>query len=245
MLFVPGISRYIITGHDMVSAFFRETRAWSGVIDELQMFEHGLGASKGAVAFYAADDSGVAATPVPGSNVNPQDRIFHIKHKMVNTYLSGQSLTGITMRFQENLAKLIKEDKSICNDWVELPDLQKYVEHLVMSAAVQSMFGTYILSLNPTLIEDFFAWSAKIGTLFLAIPPWLDPNAYRLRSKVLNAIKRWQKYAHEHFDCNKEDIEWEPYFGSKFSRARQTQFLKWEQMDAASRAAEDLGIMWA
>lgn len=229
----------------MVSAFFRETRAWSGVVDELQMFEHGFGASREAVAFYAADDSGVGTIPVPGTNVDPEDRVFHIKHKMVSGYLSGQSLQGITLRFQQNLARLIEEDTSVGVDWVELPDLQKYVERLVMSAAVQSMFGTYILSLNPTLIEDFFAFSAKVGPLFLAIPRWLDPKAHRLRAKVLNAVIRWQKYAHEHTDCSEDNVEWEPYLGCKFSRARQSQFQKWDQMDAASKAAEDLGIIWA
>jgi hypothetical protein len=231
----------------MILALFRETRALSVTIDELTMLENGFGSPRQSVAFYEADNSGVAATPAPSSTVDPANRIFHTMHKLLNSYLSGPSLTGITARFQEKLANLIEEDDSIGDTWVEIPDLYEYVQNLVMSAAVHSMFGAYILSLNPTLVKDFFAFNSKVDRLFMSIPRWIDPEAYELREKMLMSIKRWHNYAHDHFDCNRfgeEDADWEPCFGSKFSRARQSQFLQWEQLDDTARAADDLGILW-
>lgn len=56
------------------------------------------------------------------------------------------------------------------NSWIELPDLNAFVEKRVFEAAVQSMFGTYMLSLNPTLADDFWAFNRVIGTLFMGLP---------------------------------------------------------------------------
>ena len=117
-----------------------------------------------------------------------------------------------------------------------------------MKAAVKSMFGPYLLELSPSLIDDFWAWNADIGPLYMGLPKWLVPGAYRRREKMLRNIMRWHKFAHEHYDCNRvaqEDEDWEPFFGSKFSRKRQHMFGRWEQLDERAKAADDLSFIWA
>lgn len=232
----------------MVSTLFRETNSLSGKLDELTMMENTFGYPRHSVEFYGADNSGHLAMPSPDSVVEPENRTFFINHRMLSTYLSGTSLAGITARFIEHFAKQIEEDESIGDEWVEIPDLYDFMQNQVMSAAIKSMFGAHLLKLNPSFIKDFWAWNAKVGGLFMRIPRWLDPQAYILQARMLTSIKRWHNYAHEHFDCNRfgeEDEEWEPYFGSKFAKARQSQFLKWEKFDETARAASDLGIIWA
>lgn len=115
----------------------------------------------------------------------------------------------------------------------------------VMKATLTSMFGPHLLSLNPTFIEDFWAWNIDMGPLFMGLPRWLIPGAYRRRDKLLESIMRWHAYAHAHYDCEEDEVEWEPYFGSRFSRRRQRLFGRWDAMDARARAAEDLSFIWA
>jgi hypothetical protein len=73
-------------------------------------------------------------------------------------------------------------------------------------------------------------------------------DVYRARDKMVENVKRWHQYALEHYDVSKaeeDDVEWEPYFGSKFGRVRQLTFMKFKALDDTARAAEDLGVLWA
>lgn len=220
----------------------------TGNIATIIAMERSFGTPSTSIEFYNADDGGHHPNPRPGSTVKPEDRIMYKIHNLVNTNLTGESLIGISSRFQRFLAKQLTETDEVGDEWTDIPDLYAFMKDHVMKAATISMFGTYILSLNPTFMEDFWAWNPDMGTLFMGIPRWLIPGAYRNRAKVLNNIKRWHKYAHEHFDCTKvgpEDVDWEPYFGSKFSRKRQAMFDTWTQLDDTAKAAEDFGFIWA
>jgi hypothetical protein len=184
------------------------------------------------------------ATPT----TRPEESIEYTIHKAVNTGLSGPHLDALTARFQEYLVKQVEEDveSKIGYDWIEFPDLNAFVEKHVFEAAVRSMFGTYMLSLNPTLAEDFWNFNRHIGALFMGLPWWLNPRAYREREKMIQNIKRWQKYAREHCDiASVGDVEWEPYYGSKFIRERQGLLTKRGILDETARASENFAFMWA
>jgi hypothetical protein len=235
------------SGAEHVNAFFK-VKGVSGNANTTVAMEKSFGSPRHSVEFYDADDSGHLPTPRAGCTVQPENRIMYEIHKLVNVNLSGESLMGITSRFQTFLAQQLIETGEISDEWTNIPDLYSFMQRHVMTAATVSMFGPYILSLNPTFIEDFWAWSKDMGTLYMGLPRWLVPAAYRNRTKVLDNIKRWHKYAHEHYDCSQvgpEDVGWEPYFGSKFSRKRQAMFGRWEQLDETAKAADDLGFIWA
>jgi hypothetical protein len=239
---------YIISGPELVAAFFKATKETNGHFGTTIAMEHAFGMPRKAAAFYGADDSGLLPSPaLNAKTTRPEDRIFYIIHKMVNTHLSGPSLTPITARFQENLAKKVSQPSDIGYDWVKIPNLYSFLQGQVLEAAVRSIMGDYILSLNPTFIADFWAYDRGMRKLFLRTPRWWDPAIYRARDKMLENVMRWHKYAHEHCDVWNvpEDVEWEPYFGSKFSRVRQTTFLKMKALDDTARAAEDVGLLWA
>ena len=232
----------------MVSAFFKTTRVATGNWSTIVALEHAFGTPKEVIPFYESDNSGSHAVPLPGSNIKPEDRIFYIIHKMANTYLSGQSLTGMTTRFQTNLADAISRESRIGDEWVELHDLYAFLQTQLLEAAVRSIFGDYILSLNATFTQDFWAWERGVRHLFMRTPRWMVSDLYRKRDKILQNIKRWHRYALEHYDISKaeeDDVEWEPYFGSKFARVRQFTFMKFKALDDTARAAEDLGVLWA
>ncbi|KAL8728151.1 MAG: hypothetical protein Q9166_005601 [cf. Caloplaca sp. 2 TL-2023] len=182
------------------------------------------------------------------SSTQPHENVEHLIHRAVKTGLSGVHLDALASRFQEYLVSQIETNSACHSDdgWTDLPDLNAFVEKHVFEAAVRSMFGTYILSLNPTLAEDFWNFNRAIGALFMGLPQWLNPAAYKARDKMLRSIEKWQKHAREH--CNIEslaDVDWEPYYGSKFIRERQGLLTKRGIMDETARAAENFAFMWA
>lgn len=186
--------------------------------------------------------------PSPKSSTQPKESIEQLIHAAVKTGLSGAHLDALTVRFQEYLVEQIKTDAAIPMDdsWTQLPDLNTFVEKCVFEAAVRSMFGTHMLVLNPTLAEDFWKFNRVIGTLFMGLPRWVNPAAYRARDKMLRNIEKWQQHARQH--CNIEklgDVDWEPYYGSKFIRERQGLLTKRGIMNETARAAENFAFMWA
>lgn len=118
----------------------------------------------------------------------------------------------------------------------------------VSRAVIESMCGTYILSLNPSLISDFWEFDRRVPLLYKGFPRWLCPSVYKARKRMLVSIKKWHKYGHEHSDCTKigpADPDWDPYWGSKLVRARQEYGLRMGTLDADALAAEDLGLLFA
>ena len=136
----------------------------------------------------------------------------------------------------------------INSEWIDQPDLYRFLQYEVFSAAVEALCGSHLLSQSPTFVEDFWEFVASVPTLVKGLPQWMSPKPYRIRRRLLDAIKRWHKMAHEHSDCTKtgaNDPEWEPYFGSKLMRARQEYSRSMNFMNADALAAEDLGLIFA
>ncbi|KAL8777115.1 MAG: hypothetical protein Q9194_002741 [Teloschistes cf. exilis] len=180
--------------------------------------------------------------------IQPTENIEKLIHLAIKTGLSGPHLDALTERFQQYFAEQIQLDQLIGpdDDWLPVNDLNAFVEKRVFEAAVRSMFGTHMLSLNPELADDFWNFNRVIGTLFMGLPRWLSPAAYRARDKMLRSIKDWQRHARDHCPVEKfQGIDWEPYYGSKFIRERQGLLTKRGIMDETARAAENLAFMWA
>lgn len=146
------------------------------------------------------------------------------------------------------LSRNVSTDSSIGSQWIELPDLWPFVQNKVFPAITEALCGSFILSLNPTLMDDFWAFDRSVPTLLKGLPLWFSPGAYKKRDKMLNNIKKWHAYANEHSDRSKtapDDPDWDPYFGSKYVKARQIFLHKIDIMNADGRASEDLGLMFA
>jgi hypothetical protein len=238
---------YIMSSAELVAGLFKANKETSGNKGVILAMEYAFGTPRKSVEFYEADDSGMLPNPIPDCTTKPEDRIFYITHKVITTFLSGPNLTPITTRFQESLVKKVSEPGFISNEWVEIPDLYGFLQIQILEAALRAMMGEYILSLNPTFLQDFWEYDRGMRGLFMRTPKWLNPGIYRARGKMLENIKRWHRYALEHCDHSTvpDDVEWEPYWGARFERYRQANFHKWTALDETARAAEDIGILWA
>ncbi|KAI2780488.1 cytochrome P450 [Daldinia loculata] len=202
-----------------------------------------------AVAFYAADNSGIAAAPRKGSNVEHHNRIdFHESHT-VQEFLSGQHLTHIADRYLTTLQRNLSSSfTSHADDWMEYPDLYQFIQIQATRASIETIMGSKILEINPNIIDDFWEFDNNVPQFLKGLPRWMIPAPFKARDRVHDSIKKWHAYAHAHSDCSQirtNDPEWEPFFGTKMIRARQNYMLKMKPMDADARASEDLGLMMA
>lgn len=206
-----------------------------------------LGTPKHIIPFYLADNSGIGTLSRPESSVRPEHRIIYLQHHAAHIYLSGLSLAEMNQRYLSTLGRNLSA-RSIGEEWIELPDLYEFLQHEVFRAAVEAMCGSFVLSLNPTLVEDFWNYDASIPSLVKGYPRWLAFNAHKARDKMLKSVKRWHGFANQFADCTKtgpNDPEWDPCWGSKLVKARQSYCLATGVMDADAIASEDLGLMFA
>ena len=238
-----GLKIYLVSNADHITSIFKTPRGL-GTPALLIAVRDILGTPKHVVPFYAADNSGVGPYPQPGSNTPPERRILHIQHKVAHKYLTGQELKGISERYMKTL------QKNLCtvteHDWVDIPDIQAFLQHQLFSAAVVSMCGTHLFSLNPTLVADFWEFDRNVPILYKGFPKWLYPSAYKAREKMLISIKRWHKFAGEHSDYSQREAGgWDPYWGSNLVKARQEYFHKMGILDEDAMASEDLGLLFA
>lgn len=205
-----------------------------------------LGVSKKIISFYIADDSGMAAKPHVGSKVKQEDRVFYFQIRTAHKYLSGQHLHSLNDRFLATLDRDL-ETKEIGQDWVEYPDLYKFLQSTVTRASIETVYGRALLDLNPTFIDDFWEFEANAPRFLRGMPRWLMPNAYRARDKLVNAFMKTHTFAHSRSDYSKtgpRDPEWEPMLGSKLIRTRHEHLLKMGPIDDKALACEDLGLMF-
>ncbi|KAL8737233.1 MAG: hypothetical protein Q9181_001887 [Wetmoreana brouardii] len=240
-IILPIFSNYVVSGPESVIAYFKDSKDLSTTSRSIAIMVNAFGCPSHLVDAFKPQSPAKSST-------QPEENVEQLIHKAVKAGLSGAHLEALTARFQEYLAEQIETDSTYDagDRWTHLPDLNAFVEKHVFEAAVRSMFGTYMLSLNPTLAVDFWKFNRVIGSLFMGLPRWMNPAAFRMRDKMLRSIEKWQKHARE--KCRIEDlkdVDWEPYYGSKFIRDRQGLLTKRGITDETARAAENFAFMWA
>lgn len=232
---------------NFANVFFNPTPALSSTLAVRITVKNVLGTPNHIVPLYSEDHSGQLLKPLPGSHVQPEDRIRYFHTRTAHQLLAGANGVKIGQRYMETLSRNISADTSIKVDWTELPDLWYFVRILVFPASTETLFGSFFLSLNPTLTEDFWAFDRSVPTLLKGLPYWLNPMAYKSRDNMLRAVKKWHTFAIEHSDFSRigpNDPDWDPYFGTKYVKARQKFLHEVNVMNPDGRASEDLGLLF-
>lgn len=234
---LPGFSTYIVSGPEAIAAFFKNTRDLSTTSRGVTVIQNAFGCPKHLAHHF---EPGYSSEGIP-------NEIEQAIHRGVQTGLSGPQLDVLANRFQISLLDKIRESQhEIGDDWVHVPDLTSFVQKYVIEAAMCTFFGPYMISLNPTVVDDFIHFNGYIRFLFMGMPRWLIPGAYKSRDKMQESIKRWYRHANENCDlANLDDVDWEPYYGSRFIRERQGLLGKRGVVDETARAAENFANLWA
>ena len=246
---IGPLKMYLVSGADHYLALFssKASRCMNTKAAVLLALENLFGTPSNVIPFYAADNSGVNSTPVPWSRVKPEHRITYLQTRAAHKHLSGPGLAQMTELYLNVLKQRFQSNQIGC-EWVDHPDLYSFLQGEVFRAAVEAMCGQHLLAQSPTFVDDFWEFVDSVPTLIKGFPRWLSPRPYRVRGRLLDAIKKWHSLAHEKSDCTKigaDDPEWDPYFGSKLMRARQEYSRSMPFLNADALAAEDLGLLFA
>ncbi|RYO97476.1 hypothetical protein DL763_002744 [Monosporascus cannonballus] len=206
-----------------------------------------FGTHTAAGRVYMNDDPGIGPKPLPGSTISPIHRIWFHQSSAARKYLSGSSLKTISEWFMEYLTAEIARDKKTAksSEWVELPDLYEFWKDVVFVAALNALYGPYLVELNSQFIKDFWSYNAAIPRLMMGFPRWLTPGAYAARDRVLYSIKKWHRFALERSDITNTAPEWDEEWGSAYLKVRYKFRSPIEHMDADAHAADDLALLVA
>lgn len=119
--------------------------------------------------FFAADNSGLAKTPHPNSNIKPEDRINYLMYKFIVQFMTGENLKLLAERFTDNLANCLQATSSTeKND--NSGDLYKFVRDNVFRSSVEALFGNHIFEINPDFCDNSRAFEAGVPDLAKGLP---------------------------------------------------------------------------
>ena len=206
-----------------------------------------LWAPKHVVDLYNADNSGMSAKPLPGSNVEPRNRVRYLQTRSTHRYLTGASAIEMTSQYLSAMVRNEAANTNIGAEWVEMPDLCKFIHNVVFSASVESIYGRELLNVAPDLEKDYILFQRGSVKFFKGFPRWLAPTAYRAREKMNAHLKKWHAVAKGKSDYTRigeKDENWNPYWGTKLMRARQMIMHEADGMDDDDRASQDVGLMF-
>lgn len=235
-----GVSNYVISGPESVAAYFKESRDLSNSTRNVIIMEKAFGCPRHLLHQFQS-----GAADQNSNDISVQ--VDQLIHKSVNMGLAGQDLEAVTTHFQEHYTEhLMQSAAELGNDWVQCEDICSLVEDHVFESAAHALFGPFMLSLNPNLARDFWAFNKYFRPLVVGVPRWLSPAAYKARDTMVESIKRWQRHASLHYTPEElGGVDWEPLWGSKVVRERQVLLTRRRIVDETARAAENLAIMWA
>ena len=207
---------------------------------------HCFGMSRKAVGVYYNDTSGPRKRPNPGSRTEPTSRIYLKTHEILLEGLLRQGLAPTTTRLETEWMTAISS-LQISNDWVAFPDLLGFYQSFLGTVVIETIFGSTLLSLNPSFIQDLWSFDPTVMSLAKRLPIIFTPRAYWLRRRLLQSIKKWHNYARIHSPRHHSvgDQDEDPYWGCKMIRDRYATLRDIENQDQDSLASTDLAFIWS
>lgn len=191
---------------------------------QLLLMDTHWGMPKNEIKMFRDDKSGRQKVPLPGTeNTDPRQRHWYNHQQLYSEYLSSAKYTSILANtffdfFSERL------DRQSSTGWTTVT-LYELLKTDMVESAVKSMFGTRILELCPDLVRCYWEFDEVAGILFWGPPKLIMPSPWRIRERLHSMVHKHVEEAWEKFDWNGPDADsdWDPYWGSRFSR----EIAKW------------------
>ncbi|KAI0022957.1 cytochrome P450 [Xylariomycetidae sp. FL0641] len=238
---------YVLRGAENVKALFKGSWACTSVPFVKFALGYAFGLPARALKLYDKDDSGGGHVPHPDSTVEARNRIDYRVYQSLIKFLEGRGLAPFWNRFADNISEQLHGlHDGLGPDGKPLDDLMKFVGDRTTVSILNALCGPYLLSLNPSFLQDFWEFDRNLQTYLQGIPWFLAPKAYAARKRVLDATKAWQQHARDHFSVSAVGPDGDdPFWGSSFFRERHEVFLEMDGFDHAAIASEDFGAIWA
>lgn len=119
--------------------------------------------------------------------------------------------------------------------------LYAWLRPIMMRASVTAFMGERIVNVYPQITEDFLEYDQGILDLVFGVPRLFKPRAYAAQERMLQGFVRWIQAVDKETEDRKPDThdpkeEWEPSWGSRYSRARQALWIE-RGMSQSGRAS--------
>lgn len=242
------VKTYLISGSQNIQAMFKSSRQLSSDELERQIMKSVFGTPDRDVDIVqqpARNDVGQIA------DMGKRNRMFDIEKIYQNFLLPAHAVNSLTCKFTEVLAMVLDHESRIPPiearpdekaEWVTVNFYDWFKAHM-FKASTTAFMGSRVLEMNPNLAEDFWVFDENMLKLFYGLPRFLARKGHEARDRLTEGMIQWLEDAKEKGDVHSTE-DWDPYFGSRFLRAR-------EQMDqkmglgVRTRAGIKVGLLFA
>ncbi|EME82358.1 uncharacterized protein MYCFIDRAFT_175896 [Pseudocercospora fijiensis CIRAD86] len=182
---------------------------------------------------------------MPMSEIRNAQAGKHFEVELNAKYMTNfDRVNELTEQFLRVFEDVLKTD---AEEMVKLDQvgLFEWLRDRMFTASVTALHGEKLLEMYPTFGQDFFRWEAEFLQWFFGKPGFLMREADERRKKIYRRLEEWSREMHRL--CGGQPVDpdqgpaWEPYFGSRLSRARQMDY-KNRQLSPRSGACLDAGI---
>lgn len=203
-----------------------------------------FGMPKHALAVYQTDDSGPHSKPFPGTNVD--FRIDYLLHRGFMRAWSGPKLDHTNSRFMGSLRTRLDALDMKSSSWTEIPDFFQFYLKVVSGSMTESVFGSALLNLSPSFLDDLWAYDDALPWMARGIPSFVFSGPYKAREKLLGHLKNWQSHARGRFqESHIKSDGWDPYWGSELVRELEGLLTQRHTHDEDALASHHLGMLFA
>lgn len=241
----------MISNPEHITAIFKNPMVADEKPAQSARLQRMFGTSVKASLYWDKDDSGIGLQPRKGSQVRPEHRVHLWGTSLPKTFLAGRHLAPLNERFTALLQDQLDSYGIGQDEWVELPDLYSFIQSIIGRALTGTVMGPRLLELNPTLLDDFYAYDNNLIKLMFGWPQWLAPDVYRVRDRLRAAMAKWHAEAAREAPLDMhnprvgpDDPELDTYYGSKLMRAQRAAMMKMG-LDREDAASLDISTLFA
>lgn len=238
---------YLTEPNHISSLFRRSTELTNGPYRKFVSSTFGV--PKDFQRFFAADNTGLARTPLPGTYVKPEHRVDYLMHTFIIQFMTGKSLKSLASRFTENMEARLESINCI-NSSEPRESLYDFVKVNMFHSSVTAMFGKQLFEIDPNFCDHFWQFEEGMPELAKGLPRFIYPKQYKARDVCLEAVRKWQRSLDKQraadsdvaYEQSKEDYD--DFFGSGIVKKRHSAFANMDVMGVDARASEDLALLW-
>ena len=228
------INTYIVTGSRNVQAIFRKSKSLSFELFLRQVMKVPAGFSQHEIDIFFKPLASDGKTL-------PIDVAEQVHHDYATASNAANELTA---KFVQVFSSTL--DAEPHGKWQEV-SIFDFIRLRMTKASIVALYGSRILVISPTVIDDFWAWNEVFLKLCYGLPRWAFRRGYEARDKLHASMKAWLADAWQRCDPSdpQGDVDWEQNFGSRLIRAREKMFKETFGCNLDSRASSEMGIMIA
>ncbi|CCF36215.1 hypothetical protein CH063_07836 [Colletotrichum higginsianum] len=155
------------------------------------------------------------------SHPDESRRIMEHQRKDFATFLNGENLRLVMDRFSCNLRQQFwpRHPPHPSSDFVDVPDLYKFVRDSLFKAEVETLYGKRIVIVCPSFCEDFWAFYDAFPVVSRGSPRWLYPAEYHSRDLMLRNLDTWRRWCNANSHQDDEEpghAESNPIWGTRY-----------------------------